>query len=88
MIFAMGAQMACQQSFLALGKAKISLILALLRKIVLLIPLALILPVFIGVNGVFYAQPVADILAAVSTTICFVFFYKSHLKETATETKN
>lgn len=40
----MGAQLACQQTFIALGQAKISMFLALLRKIILLIPLAIILP--------------------------------------------
>ncbi len=44
--FMFGIQIACQQTFLALGKATISLVLALLRKIVLLIPLIFILPTF------------------------------------------
>ena len=43
-IFAMGFQIACQQSFMALGQAKVSLLLACLRKIILLIPLIFILP--------------------------------------------
>lgn len=88
MIFAMGVQNSCQQSFLALGQAKISVFLALLRKVILLIPLALIFPLFMGVNGVFYAQPVADILAATSTAICFALFCKKHLhkqEETSAE---
>ena len=79
-IFAMGVQNGCQQTFLALGRAKISLFLALLRKIVILIPLACILPLFMGVNGVFYAQPVADLLAASRTAACFAVFYHKHLK--------
>jgi putative MATE family efflux protein len=81
MIFAMGVQHACQNSFLSLGQAKISLLLALLRKIVLLIPLAFILPIFLGVDGIFYAQPVADILAASTTATCFGIFYHKHLKK-------
>ena len=88
MIFAMGVQNSCQQSFLALGQAKISVFLALLRTVILLIPLALIFPLFMGVNGVFYAQPVADILAATSTAICFALFCKKHLhkqEETSAE---
>ncbi|CUP56964.1 mate efflux family protein [Clostridium baratii] len=76
-----GAQIACQQTFLALGQAKTSLILALLRKIILLIPLAFILPNFFeeGLKGVLMAEPVADILAATITVICFIIFYKKKL---------
>lgn len=72
-IFAFGAQIACQQSFMALGQAKISLFLACLRKIILLIPLIFILPMFMDnkVFGVFLAEPVSDIIAAAVTTIAF-----------------
>lgn len=49
-IIIFGAQIACQQTFLALGKAKISLVLALLRKIILLIPLIFIFPMFLKIN--------------------------------------
>ena len=72
-IFAMGFQIACQQSFMALGQAKVSLLLACLRKIILLIPLIFILPHLLPdpVFGVFLAEPVSDILAAVVTTITF-----------------
>lgn len=73
-IFSVGAQMSCQQSFMALGQAKISLLLACLRKIVLLIPLILILPHFLEnqVFAVFLAEPVSDITAAVVTTVAFM----------------
>ena len=72
-IFAMGFQIACQQSFMALGQAKVSLLLAWLRKIILLIPLIFILPHLLPnpVFGVFLAEPVSDILAATITTITF-----------------
>ena len=72
-LFAMGMQHACQQSFVALGQAKISLFLALLRKGVLLIPLIFILPCFLEnqVFAVFLAEPVADILAAATTGTLF-----------------
>ena len=72
-IFAIGVQHACQQSFVALGQAKISLFLALLRKGVLLIPLIYILPNFFAnqVFAVFLAEPVADILAATTTGTLF-----------------
>ena len=75
-IWAMGAQTACQQSFVAIGQAKISIFLALLRKIILLIPLALVLPFFMGTTGVFTAEPIADIGAATTTSIMFAIFFK------------
>ena len=68
----MGVQIACQNTFLALGQSVVSLILALLRKVVLLIPLALILPHFMGVNGVFFAEAIADCLAVLVTAITFM----------------
>ncbi|MGL5869769.1 MATE family efflux transporter [Clostridium chrysemydis] len=76
-----GAQIACQQTFLALGQAKKSLLLALLRKVILLIPLAIILPNFFNnkVFGVLVSEPVADVLATIITVITFVFFYKKVL---------
>ncbi|HBF3457823.1 MATE family efflux transporter [Clostridioides difficile] len=76
--FMFGIQIACQQTFLALGKATISLVLALLRKIVLLIPLIFILPTFFNEKlfAVILAEPVADITAATITAISFFIFYK------------
>ena len=78
-IFLFGAQIACQQTFLSLGQAKVSLFLALLRKIILLVPLIFILPMFMdnGLNAVLLAEPVADILAALTTVTCFAVFYKN-----------
>lgn len=72
-LFALGAQITCQQTFLALGQAKVSLILACLRKLILLIPLILVLPLFMEdkVFGVFVAEPIADILASLTTVIVF-----------------
>lgn len=66
-----GIQIACQQTFVALGNAKTSLFLAILRKIILLIPLIYILPCFFSDKAfaVFLAEPVADLLA-VATTAC------------------
>ena len=73
-IFSLGFQVACQQSFMALGQAKVSLLLACLRKLILLIPLIFILPVFIQdkVFAVFLAEPISDIVAATITTITFM----------------
>ena len=72
-IFSLGFQVACQQSFMALGQAKVSLLLACLRKLILLIPLIFILPCFIQnkVFAVFLAEPISDILAAIITTLTF-----------------
>lgn len=69
-----GAQMACQQTIMALGKAKISLFLACLRKLILLIPLVFVLPLFCDnkVFGVFFAEPISDLIAATVTTIVFL----------------
>ena len=82
-IFAFGAQISCQQSFMALGQAKISLFLACLRKIILLIPLIFILPMFFEnkVFGVFLAEPISDILAAIVTTIAFFSQFQKILKK-------
>ena len=73
-IFSLGFQVACQQSFMALGQAKVSLLLACLRKLILLIPLIFILPLFIQdkVFAVFLAEPISDIVAAAITTITFM----------------
>lgn len=81
-IFALGAQTACQQTFVSLGQANVSIILALLRKIILLIPLVYILPLFLTdkVLGVFLAEPFADVIAATVTTIVFVVKFPKILK--------
>lgn len=78
----MGAQSACQNTFIALGEAKASLFLALLRKVFLLLPLALILPKIagLGVWGLFIAEPVSDIIAVSVTTTLFAVKSKKLLK--------
>lgn len=72
-----------QQSFVALGEAKISLFLALERKIFLLIPLIFILPHFFAdkLFAVFLAEPVADVLAAATTTVLFLIRFRNITKE-------
>ena len=81
-IFAMGFQLACQQSFMALGQAKVSLLLACLRKIVLLIPLIFILPQLFAnkVFAVFLAEPVSDIVAATVTVTVFMLRFNKILE--------
>lgn len=67
-----GVQMTCQNTFMGLGKAKISLFIALWRKVILLIPLAIILPKFWGVDGIYCSEPIADIVSAVTAGILFI----------------
>ena len=73
--FMMGLQSACQQTFVALGQARVSLFLALLRKVILLIPLIYLLPLLLTGNQVFavyLAEPAADLLAATATGLVFL----------------
>ncbi len=81
--FSVGFQISCQQAFMALGQAKISLVMALLRKVILLIPLIFILPNFFENQAfaVFLAEPVSDIIAAAVTTVMFFRFFFKMLKE-------
>ncbi len=73
-----GIQIACQQTFVALGNAKCSLFLACLRKLILLIPLVYLLPHFFAdkVFAVFLAEPVADILAVCCTALMFFIVFR------------
>lgn len=66
-----GVQMAIQTTFLALGQAKISLFIAMLRKVILLTPLAIIFPLFLGTDGVYLAEPVSDFISVITATILF-----------------
>ena len=67
-----GLQQGIQPTFLALGQAKISLFIAIFRKVILLIPLALILPLKFGVMGIYYAEPISDVTSATVATILFL----------------
>lgn len=77
----MGAQNACQITFISLGNAKASAIVAIMRKFVLLIPLIYIMPVFMAdkAMAVYTAEPVADVLAVTFTLILFSFQFKKAL---------
>ena len=81
--FSVGFQISCQQAFMALGQAKISLIMALLRKVFLLIPMIFVLPMFFQNKAfaVFLAEPVSDFIAAAVTTFMFFRFFIKMLKE-------
>lgn len=78
MSFLFSIQIACQQTFISLGNAKTSIYLALLRKIVLLIPLIYILPMFCEnkVKAVFLAEPISDTIAVIVTSITAYISFK------------
>ena len=76
-----GIQMACQQTLLGLGQAKISLFIALLRKVILLIPLVLLFSSFLGVKGVFIAEPVSDITSALTALTVFTLNFRKILEK-------
>ena len=86
-LFILGVQFSCQQTFVALGQAKVSLLLALLRKIILLIPLIFLLPHILKdqVFGVLVAEPVADVLASLTTGLLFFWRFPRILKARARE---
>lgn len=76
-----GLQNGIQPTFLALGQAKISLFIAMFRKVILLVPLALILPRFFGVMGIYYAEPISDIISAATACILFALNIKKILSK-------
>ncbi len=80
--FLLGLQLSLQNSFVALGQAKISICLALLRKLILLIPLILILPQITSwsYRAVFIAEPISDLIASLCTTFVFIIYYNKKLK--------
>ena len=73
-----GAQIACQQTFIAIGNARYSVFLALLRKVFLLIPLIYILPAIFAnkTDAIFLAEPVADTIAVATTVALFAIQFK------------
>lgn len=82
-VLLMGIQISCQQSFIAFGNSKISAFLAVLRKMLLLIPLIYILPMLIPdkVFAVFLAEPIADTIAVATTAILFYREFKKMMRE-------
>ncbi len=83
-MFIFGIQISCQMAFNSLGKAVSSIIVAVMRKFVLLIPLIYIMPHIYTVNkahAVYMAEPVADIIAVSFTAILFSFQFRKALKE-------
>ena len=83
-----GAQIACQQTFVAIGKAGISFFLAVLRKIILLLPLIYIMPAIFSsdpATAIYAAEPVADFLAVATTVSCFIVFFGRAMKKLEAE---
>ena len=77
-----GAQIACQMTFVSLGKALSSVTVAVVRKFVLLLPLIYIVPQFMTDKtlGVYTAEPIADIIAVTFTVVLFIFQFKKSMK--------
>ena len=78
-----GIQIACQMTFVSLGKSGSSVLVAVVRKFILLLPLIYLIPHISDdpTKGVYLAEPIADILAVSFTTVLFVFQFKKALKE-------
>ena len=80
--FILGAQTACQQTFIALGQGKQSASIAILRKVLLITPLIFILPMLFENqhHAVLFAVPISDLISTVIALCCFVVFYRRNLK--------
>ena len=78
-LFIFGIQLACQMTFVAIGYAKSSILVAVMRKFVLLLPLIFLMPHLVSnpVMGVYLAEPVADFLAVLFTA----FLFRSQFKK-------
>ena len=81
-IFLFGIQIACQMTFTSLGKAVNSIVVAVVRKFILLLPLIYIIPLLVSnkTMGVYMAEPIADIVAVTFTSILFAFQFKKAMK--------
>lgn len=82
--FLFGVQMACQMAFTSLSNAKASIIVAVMRKFVLLIPLIYIMPQIMKGNqttAVYMAEPIADTLAVTFTSVLFFFQFRKALQK-------
>ena len=77
-----GIQIACQMTFVSIGNAKCSIIVAVVRKFVLLLPLIYLVPMIIDnkIIGVYLAEPISDFISVTFTTILFAFQFKKSIK--------
>ena len=83
-MFIFGTQLACQLTFMSLGNAKASILVAVMRKFILLIPLIFIMPAILRGNqtmAVYMAEPIADILAVCFTVVLFRQQFKKALSQ-------
>ena len=82
-LFLFGIQIACQMTFTSLGKAVNSIVVAVVRKFVLLLPLIYIMPHLVSdpAKGVYMAEPIADIVAVLFTSVLFSFQFKKALDQ-------
>ncbi len=85
-----GIQIACQMTFVSLGNAPSSVIVAVVRKFVLLLPLIYIMPNLVSdpTTGVYMAEPIADVIAVTFTAILFTFQFKKAMKKIDTPQEN
>lgn len=77
-----GAQIACQMTFNALGNAKASIMVAVMRKFILLLPLIYVLPHILAdkAMAVYLAEPAADVIAVLFTVVLFLFQFRKAMK--------
>ncbi len=77
-----GIQIACQMTFVSIGNAPCSIIVAIVRKFVLLLPLIYVVPQFVSdkTMGVYLAEPIADVIAVTFTAVLFVIQFKKSLR--------
>lgn len=76
-----GAQMVITTFFQCIGKVKLSIFLSLSRQLIILLPLLLLLPLFFGIDGVWYSLPSSDFLAAVIAAVTMMLFTRKLNKE-------
>ena len=82
-MFMFGIQIACQMTFVSIGNAPCSIIVAVVRKFVLLLPLIYLLPqlVFDKTTGVYLAEPVADVIAVTFTACLFTYQFRKAMRQ-------
>jgi Na+-driven multidrug efflux pump len=76
-----GFQLVTTNFFQSIGKVNKSIFLSLTRQVMLLIPLLLILPMFLGVKGVWYSMPISDIIAAMLTVVMLAIQFRQWRRE-------
>ena len=79
--FLVGSQMVITNFFQSIGKAKVSMFLSLSRQMLFLFPMLIILPPFLGVDGVWWSMPISDIVAEVVTVAMMIAYTKKFKKQ-------